>query len=195
MRECLAKGNEKPKKNRGVKKKKAPKIPDKVSIEDRPKEANERLEIGHFEADSVLSKKGGSGAALNIIIERKSRKMFITKVPDLSAEDAITAMMKVFEGIPESKRKTVTTDNGTEFYRHAKLHGLGMKTYFCHPYSSWERGTNENHNRLVRRFFPKKTDFKNITEKDIKEIEDFWNNMPRAILNYKTPNQVWEESK
>jgi IS30 family transposase len=190
----LAKGNRKPKPNRGVQRKNKPEIKGKVSIEERSKAVDNREEFGHFESDSVVSGVRSSGQALNTTIERKARKLFITRVADKSSDNTVDAMLNVFSNIPVQARKSVTMDNGTEFAKHYMLTDeLGLLTYFAHPYSSYERGTNEQHNGLIRRFIPKGTDIGKVSEQDIRAAEKYWNTMPRKILDYKTPNEVWKE--
>lgn len=194
LKECLGTGNKKPHKERGMSKQKKTIIPYRTSIRERDEIVGTKQEFGHYEADSVVSMNHSSGEALNTIIEMKSRKMFVTKLKRKTAANTIECMLAVFRKIPSFARKTVTFDNGSEFVCHHRLkEELGMETYFADPYSSYQRGSNERHNGLIRRHYPKKTDFKNVSEKDLEETVNYFNNLPRKILGYKTPNEVWAE--
>lgn len=167
-------------------------IPNRIWIELRPKKVENRKEFGHWEGDSIIGV--WTGSALNTNRERKSRKMFIEKINRKTAENTRLATVKRFKSLPEWARKTKTDDNWCEFTQHEKVtKEIGMKIYFADPYSSWQRWTNENWNWLVRRFFPKKTNFDNISNKEIKAVEDWINNRPMKCLWYKTPNEVFEE--
>jgi transposase, IS30 family len=169
------------------------------SIEERPEKVNEREEYGHWEGDCV---KGplGKKASLFTLTERKSREEMIIKI-DQGTQEAIKLSIDKLEmeygaGFKE-KFKSITFDNGVEFLDWKSLEVsdrvLGEQrtiTYFAHAYSSWERGTNENQNRMIRRFIPKGTDIADIDEEEIKRIQDWMNNYPRKILGYKTANEV-----
>lgn len=171
------------------------------SIEKRPKVVEKRLDYGHWEGDTI---KGpvGSKTSLITLTERKSREEIILKV-DRAAQEEIKAALDKLErkyGCRfKSKFKSITFDNGVEFLDWQSLEisvlGNGRRTtiYFAHSFSSWERGTNENHNRMIRRFIPKGTNIATVTEEKIKDIEDWMNAYPRKILAYKTPNQVTDE--
>ena len=167
-------------------------IPNRVWIELRPVEVENREEFGHWEGDSIVGV--WTWAALNTNRERKSRKMFIEKIDRKTAENTKLATIKRFKPLPKWARKTKTDDNWCEFTRHAEVTAeLWMNIYFADPYASWQRWTNENWNWLVRRFFPKRTSFDNITHEEIKVVEDWINNRPMKCLWYKTPNEVFEE--
>ena len=165
----------------------------KISIEDRPKEANERLEIGHMETDTMHSGRDGSGALQNSTC-RKSRKIFLEIVPDLTAEQSSrTLIEKVFSEIDKSLLKSFSFDNGPENSNFSEVNkALNVLSYFCHPYAASERGTVESRNGFIRRFLPKGTDFSQIPPCWIKWIEDLHNNRPMKCLAYRTPNEVWE---
>ena len=167
-------------------------IPNRVWIEQRPVEVENREEFGHWEWDSVVWV--WAGAALNTNRERKSRKMFIEKIDRKTAKNTKDATIKRFKSLPEWARKTETDDNWPEFTQHELItEVIWMKIYFADPYASWQRWTNENWNWLIRRFFPKRTNFDNITKKEIKKVENWINNRPMKCLWYKTPNEVFEE--
>lgn len=168
------------------------------SIEERPKEVNERLEYGHWEGDCVKSRqKKKSG--LFTLTERKSREQIILKIKALTQESILEAMNKLenkYQGCFEDKFKSITFDNGGEFLDWEGIERSCLNqekrtlTYFAHPYSSWERGTNENQNRMIRRFIPKGTDISKISNQEIKRIEGWMNNYPRKILGYKTAREM-----
>jgi IS30 family transposase len=169
------------------------------SIEDRPKKVDNRVEYGHWEGDTV---KGplGSRASLFTLTERKTREEIIIKIAD-GTQEAIKAAIDELEvkyGAEfKVKFKSITFDNGVEFLGWRSLEVSLLKPadprttiYFAHSYSSWERGTNENQNRMIRRFIPKGTNIANISDKDVQWIQDWMNNYPRKILGYKTANQM-----
>lgn len=170
--------------------------PNLPSIEQRPEIINQRLERGHWEMDLVVSCQG-STAALLTLTERVSREEIIMKVPNRKARTIRRAINRLEKKTPNfrEKFKTITTDNGMEFLEYKKLirsvyGGIRFDVYYCHSYAAWEKGTNENHNRMIRRFFPKGTDFAKITEKQIVALQDWMNDYPRKILGWKSPNEM-----
>lgn len=165
------------------------KIPNRTSIEQRPPSVETRKQIGHWEGDSLVSRK--SLVALHSLVERKSRLLLLTKLPRKSASETVDAVLKRLKGLPPEARRTLTLDNGTENAGHQKITArLGIQCYFAHPYASWERGTNENTNGLVRWYLPKGTDFNTISCEQINLIESSLNNRPRKCLGFKTPLEV-----
>lgn len=165
------------------------KIPNRIPIDARPKSVEHRRRYGHWEGDSLISRK--SKAALNTLIERKSRLVLITKLPRKGAAETNKAIINRLKKLPVKGRQTLTLDNGTENAKHEHLSAkLGIKCYFAHPYSSWERGTNENTNGLIRWYLPKGTDFSKIAPELIARIEYLLNSRPRKCLGYKTPLEV-----
>ncbi|MHB8482913.1 MAG: IS30 family transposase [Nitrospiria bacterium] len=177
-------------KNKGIGRKvRKTKIPNRISIEQRPLSVETRKQIGHWEGDSLVSRK--SLVALNSLVERKSRLLMLTKLPRKSASETRKAVVKRLKTLPPKARRTLTMDNGSENVGHeAMTQDIGIKCYFAHPYASWERGTNENTNGLIRWYLPKGTDFNTITKKQIKKIESLLNNRPRKCLGFKTPLEV-----
>jgi transposase, IS30 family len=164
-------------------------IPNRISIETRPRSIENRNRYGHWEGDSLISRK--SKAALNTLAERKSRLVLITKLPRKGAAETNKAVINRLKMLPANGRQTLTLDNGTENAKHELLSArLGIKCYFAHPYASWERGTNENLNGLIRWYLPKGTDFSKITPEQIARIEYLLNSRPRKCLGYKTPLEV-----
>lgn len=164
-----------------------PRIPDRVSIDQRPAEVQDRKTHGHWEADTMHGKNGRLGT----FVERHSRYVMIARLPNGTAAEFNAGAIRLFKNIPTSARKTLTADNGSEFIEHSELgRRLGFKTYFADPYSSWQRGTNENTNGLIRQYFSKQHDFKNTTYQRVARIAQKLNNRPRKCLAYQTPAEV-----
>lgn len=170
-----------------------PKLP---SITERPEAVNERKEYGHWEMDLIVGRKG-TKAVLLTLTERRTREEIIMKLPDRKGK----TVRKAFDDLERKttrfreKFRSITTDNGSEFLEYESLtksiHGGKRFTiYYCHSYSAWEKGSNENGNRIIRRFFPKGTDFTRVTKKRIAAIQAWMNNYPRKILDWKTPCQM-----
>ena len=171
------------------------------SIEKRPKEIEKREEFGHWEMDTVIGKRGESKNSLLVLTERKTRKEIIKKLGEHTMEQVCKALdtLELKWGKLFSKVfKTITVDNGTEFSdcegmeKSAVIDGKRTKVYYCHPYSSYERGSNENQNRLVRRKIPKGTNFDQSTEEEIQSVEEWINNYPRRIFGYRTANMLFD---
>ena len=174
------------------------------SIEKRPEEIDQREEFGHWEMDSVIGKRGVSKNVLLVLTERKTRDEIIFKLPDHTDEAVVAALDRLERryGVDMFKQifKTITVDNGSEF---ADVNGLersileeGEKRthlYYCHPYSSWERGTNEVTNKMVRRKVPKGTNFDDKTDEEIEEIENWINGYPRRIHGYRSAGELFTE--
>jgi IS30 family transposase len=180
----------KKRRNKGIGRKvRKTKIPNRIPIDARPKSIENRNRYGHWEGDSIVSRK--SKAALNTLTERKSRLVMITKLSRKGAAETNQAIINRLKKLPVGGRQTLTLDNGTENAKHEQLSArLGIKCFFAHPYSSWERGTNENLNGLIRWYLPKGTDFSKIAPEQIAQIEYLLNSRPRKCLGYKTPLEV-----
>lgn len=164
-------------------------IPDRVSIDERPLHIENRNLVGHWEGDLVVGPKHAS--AIGTIVERKTRFTYIVKLKNSKSNTVTQQFARKLNQLHRGCRKTLTYDNGTEMTHHKWLKKrTGMDIYFAHPYSPGERGTNENTNGLIRRFFPKGTDFNLISSRKLKFIQDKLNNRPRKILRYKTPNEA-----
>jgi len=162
----------------------------KRRIDDRPIEINERKEIGHWEGDTVVGKDKQNGIAT--YVERVSGYGRGIKLEKVRAEELKDKTVKSFSSIPKKKRKSVTYDNGSEFAEYEMIEKeTGMDVYFANPYHSWERGSNENWNGLLRQYFPKRTDFDTVSQKDINAAVREINNRPRKRLNYLTSYQVF----
>ena len=179
------------------------KVPPEKSIDFRPKEANTREEYGHWEGDLVVGKRK-KGSVLFTMTERKTREEIIIKLASKEAKEvakALDIIEKIYKNDFSKKFKTITFDNGPEFRNWKSLEKSydNRKTkprtqvYYAHPYRSGERGSNENANRLIRRFIPKGTDITMIAEEFIKYIENWINNYPRAMFEYKSTNQILEK--
>ena len=186
---CLVRGHRK-RKNKGIgRKERKTKIPNRVSIEERPVSADNRSRYGHWEGDSLVSRK--SLAALNSLVERKSRFTCLTRLKRKSSQETRDAVIKRLGSLPEGARRSLTVDNGTENARHEEItEAIGIQCYFADPYASWQRGANEQVNGMVRRYFPKGTDFSKITDEQVAWVESRINNRPRKCLGYKTPAEV-----
>lgn len=167
------------------------KIINQVSIDNRPKHIENRIEIGHWEGDLIIGKNHKS--AIGTIVERKARYTIIIKLNSKKADEVAKMFSKKINQLNNIFKKSMTYDNGIEMARHEKItQNTGMKIYFAHPYSSWERGTNENTNGLIRRYLPKGTDFNEIDEKTLMKIQEKLNNRPRKIIGYKTPKEIMD---
>jgi IS30 family transposase len=171
---------------------KAPATP-KRSIEQLPEAAKNRSEIGHFELDALHGQRGKT--VLQNKTDRCSRRIFLDKSATLVSEEYAKILIKrMKQSVPEGVLKTFLEDNGSEHAEHAKVdEELHTLTYFCHPYCASERGSVENRNKAIRRFLPKGSNFDDIPDEYIEWVEDYFNNTPMKILNFKTPNQVWNE--
>lgn len=167
--------------------------PELPSIEIRPESIKQRTEPGHWEMDLVVG-KANTKAALLTLVERMSRNILIFKLPDKKASSVKAVFDRLERIYPDFRErfKSITTDNGSEFLRYQELRtsihgGNRFDIYYCHSYSAWEKGTNENHNRIIRRWYPKGTDFTGITEKEIAVLQNWMNHYPRKVLGWSCP--------
>jgi IS30 family transposase len=162
-------------------------------IDERPKEVEKRQVVGHWETDSVISRQSSTG--LNTIVERKTGLVFITKIANAQAVTTKQAVVSRLSSLPSDLRKTITSDNGKENSLYDLVQTeLDILWFFAHPYHSWERGTNENTNGLIRWYFPKGTDFATIPDEAIRAVEDALNNRPRKRLGWMTPLEAFNQS-
>lgn len=165
-------------------------IPERVSIQSRPKNVEERRQSGHWETDTAVSRQ--SRAALQISVERKTRYTKLAKLCSKAARPMSNALNRRLSRLPQTLRRTITYDNGSENVEHVRTNRiLGTQSYFCEPFHSYEKGTVENTVGIVRRFFPKKTDFAIIQPVIIKRLERWINHRPRKCLNFQTPAEVF----
>lgn len=166
-------------------------IPNRISISERPKIVQEKHRLGDWEVDTVIGQDRKS--VLVTLVDRSSLFTLCSRVYSRTAKvvaDAIIRLLKPYK----NKVETLTFDNGSEFVQHTRIaQALEAQTYFAHPYASWERGINENTNGLLRQYFPKKTDFRNISWKQVKDAVDNLNNRPRKTRGYLTPNQMFND--
>ena len=167
-------------------------IKDPIRIDERPAEVLGREIPGHWEGDLVMGKNRDS--AIGTLVERTTRALFLVPLKKRDAASVRKAFEKVFRSVPRQMKKSLTYDNGTEMAEH-KLFTKHTKVqvYFTHPYSPWERPTNENSNGLVRDYFPAGTDFSLISRRRLKEVQNQLNERPRKVLDYKTPKEVFED--
>lgn len=165
-------------------------IKDRVSIRERPEIVEHRERIGDWEGDLVEGKKGTGFFVTHV--DRASRFLISEQISTKHATSFNTATIKAFNSVSKESRMTITLDNGKEFSGFKEVEKvLGVKVYFADPYCSWQRGTNENTNALLRRYFPKGTDFSTITNRQLQAAVDTINQRPRKILNYQTPAEVY----
>ena len=192
LRQYLARGRKRRTRKKG-RKAKGPRIPMRVPIADRPEAVGSRKGFGHFESDTVVG-AAPSRRCMNTQVERRSRRLFARLVDDKSASATARAEYEIFKDIPPAARVDRTWDNGTEASLHMLVdEALGMLTYFADPYSSWQRGSNENRNGRIRRYLPKGTGFEDLAQEDLDAIVGEINDTPMKLLGYKTPNEVWDE--
>ena len=167
-------------------------IPNRRPLNERPAHVEDRKQVGHWEGDTVIG--ANHKQAIVTLVERKSGYAVIAKVENKTADlvsAAIVNRLKQFG----SKVKTLTFDNGKEFCSHAKIdEALGSTSFFARPFASWERGSNENFNGLLRQYVPKKRSMESITDEEIRMIENRLNNRPRKRLGFRTPSEVFHQS-
>ena len=158
-------------------------------IAERPLIVDERSRIGDWEADTIIGRERKGG--ILSLVERRSRYCLLKKIPTKSAPAVAEAICSSLFPV-KNKVLTITSDNGIEFMRHQTIaKTLNADFFFADPYSSWQRGTNENTNGLVRQYFPKKTDFTDLSDSDIQLVNNRLNNRPRKVLAFRTPNEVF----
>lgn len=163
-------------------------IPNRVSIHLRPGQIETRTEFGHWEGDTLVGKQEKS-KAIHTEVERKTRYLQAKIIHSKKVEETLDAQKIIFS---HYFCQSVTTDNGFEFIGHQELNKLGIHTYFADPYSSWQRGTNEYHNGLLRRYLPKKTSFDNLDQEELDDIVWEINNRPRKIHQFRTAQEMLE---
>ena len=186
----LARSHRKRKKRGSSLHKHASKIPNRTPIEHRPVSANTRYEFGHWEVDSAVSRQ--SKAAIAVLVERGSRLVKIRLLPSKSALHMHQAIIHSLATIPAHLRQSITYDNGTENCAHQETNAvLNTRSFFCNPYHSWEKGSVEHVIGLIRRFYPKKTDWRLLSHSDLSKIEYQLNQRPRKCLGFKSPAEVF----
>lgn len=176
---------------KGRKARKDLRIPNRTDIDKRPKLVEKRTQFGHWEGDNVVYNR--HRLALSTSAERKTRKVIIFKPHNLTAKEKAKGIIRRYRSLPKEARRTMTYDNGKEAVTHETVTAaIGMKFYFAKTYSSWQRGTNENRNGLVRFYLPRTTDLSKVTHGQIRRLENQINNRPMKCLNYLTPNEAFE---
>jgi transposase, IS30 family len=164
-------------------------IPNRISIDKRPKIVTRKGRFGDWEADTIVGARHKGG--ILSLVERKSKLTRLRKLTTKAAAEMKDQSIALLAPLA-TRVHTITVDNGKEFCEHELIAAaLQARVYFAHPYASWERGLNENTNGLVRQYFPKKYEFARITAKDLQQVEDLLNNRPRKTLGYRTPNEVF----
>lgn len=179
---------QKRRRKRGGRKSQRVRIPDRVSIHDRPIIVAKRKQFGHWEGDSIVGKNHTSG--LHTEYERVSSMIRFERLVRITAGETALAAQKIFSPLPKKARRSTTLDNGSEHTNHSDF---GLQAYFADPYSSWQRGGNENANLWIRYYFPKGTDFSTISDEELKDVEWELDNRPRKRLKFRTPQEVFSE--
>ena len=163
-----------------------------TSIERRPREINSRSTFGHWEMDTVIGKAKGKDQAILVLTERLTRYEIILKLRDKTSKSVVSTLSKLAKRPGFSNIfHTITVDNGAEFQDCKGMEALGPKLYYCHPYCSSERGSNERMNRMIRRHFPKGHSLSKVTQKDCRAVQDWLNSYPRRALGWLSPQELW----
>jgi IS30 family transposase len=169
------------------------KIPDRISIHDRPKQIATREEFGHMEGDLTFFKDNQS-TNLGVVVERKTRLVRLVKNESKHASVVMKGVFNVLAKLPDFARRSITLDNGMEFVRHTILRKfMNVDTYFCDKHSPWQKGQVEQTNAMLHRYLPKKSNLKEVSDEQIKIVEKKLNNRPRKCLGFKTPNEMFNE--
>ena len=165
-------------------------LPDMISIEERPAEVADRTIPGHWEGDLLMGRR--SVSALGTLVERTTRTTLLVPLQAKDATSVRRAFAREMRTLPQQMRRSLTYDRGKEMAEHRLFtETTGIRVYFAHPQSPWERGTNENTNGLLRQFFPKRTDFSKISRREIKHVQALMNGRPRKVLNWRTPSEAF----
>lgn len=181
-------------KPRTYRKPRAAKAPVGMSIESRPQAIQSRNTFGNWEMDTVIGRAKGKGQALLVLTERLTRYEIICKLENKTALAVASTLSKLVPQYPSGTFQTITVDNGSEFSAYEQLKQMTGEIYYCHPFSSWERGSNENANRLIRRYLPKGTSFESVTQRTCNAIADRLNSMHRKVLGYRTAAECFAAS-
>jgi IS30 family transposase len=171
---------------------KATRIPDLVSIHERPVEVEDRIIPGHWEGDLIIG--ANHATALGTLVERTTRTVILVPLKAKDAVSVAVAFARELESLPEQMKLTLTYDRGSEMAKHRLFTAeTNMQVYFADPHSPWQRGTNENTNGLIRQFFPKGMSFRNVTVEEIKHVQDLLNGRPRKTLKWQTPYEAFSQ--
>jgi IS30 family transposase len=188
----LVRGHKQRHKRAKEKKSRTGKIPGRVDLSERPGHVDIRNRGGHWEVDTVVSRQ--SAACTAVLVERKSRFYLVLKMGDKTAKSMHRALVKALSRLPKKLRRTLTYDNGLENALHELTNRvLGTASYFCKPYHSWEKGSIENRNGILRRYFPKKHNWSLTSQKQIDRVIKKINSTPMKCLDYRTPAEVFSE--
>jgi len=194
LKKCLPRSRRVRRKRKAAKLNSVNRIPERIGIDLRPQEANDRAQFGHWEADAVVSRQ--SLASVAVLAERASRLTKLKKIERNNAENFSKAVISRLTTVTPDRRKTITYDNGKENMNHQDINAsLGTQSFFCNPYHSWEKGSVEQIVGLVRRYLPKKTDFAKVSDDKIAYIEHQLNSRPRKCLGFKTPYEVFSSTR
>lgn len=190
--------HEKPHRKRPYRHTQATRPPKGTSIERRPQSVHARQTFGHWELDSVIGKSKGKNQSLLVLTERKTRCELILRAQGKTSAATVQALNQLFPAFPVGTFKTITVDNGSEFQdclgmEHDTNGNKRLTVYYCHPYTSCERGSNERNNRIIRRYLPKGQSLRNITQTDCDRIAAAINDMPRKILGYATAKELFDK--
>ena len=191
LRQYLRRAHRIRRKKNGRKHQKESRIPNRIDIVKRPMIVEKRTQFGHWEGDNVVYNR--HRRALSTTAERKTRKVMIFRPRDLTARAKAVSTIRRYRTLPPAARRTMTYDNGLEAAAHETVTAaIGMKFYFAKTYSSWQRGTNENRNGLVRFYLPRDVDLDSVSDMQIKRVEHLINSRPMKCLGYRTPNEAYE---
>ena len=168
-------------------------IPQRTSIHERDKVAQQKAELGHFEADLTFH-KGNQSANIGSIVDKKSQKIMLVLNGSKRAAAVTKGFLGKIKSLPKNIRKTLTMDNGKEFVGHVAYRLAGFKTFFCDPYRPRQKALVEKMNSMIHRILPKNIDITTVTQKQLDNVANILNNMPRKIFGYKTPNEIWAEN-
>lgn len=186
-------GRKKRQKRNGRKVQNRGKVPNALSIDLRPKRINQRKEVGHWETDNLEGVRPEK-TALSVSVERSLRLVLMTKMLNQTSAEKVRALEERLKPLPSCFKLSITQDNGKENYAHEEVkRSLGTQMYFCHAYHSWEKGGVENRNRVIRRFFPKGTDFTKVSKKEIQNVEQIINSTPMKCLRFLTPYEKMQQ--
>ena len=168
------------------------KLEDMLSIEERPKEVEDRIIPGHWEGDLIIGRRNKS--ALGTLVERTTRNTILIPIKNREAETIAKAFAKEVKKLPQQMKLTMTYDQGREMAQHKLFTKITeVKVYFAHPRSPWERGSNESTNGLIRQFFPKGTEFNKVSRYEVKKVQNLLNGRPRETLGFKKPYEVFNK--
>jgi IS30 family transposase len=168
-------------------------IPQRVSIHEREAIASQKQELGHFEADLTFH-KGNQSMNIGSIVDKKTQKIMLVLNNSKRSATVTMGFLNKIKNLPRDIRKTLTMDNGKEFVGHVSYRLAGFKTFFCDPYRPRQKALVEKMNSMIHRILPKNVDITTVTQKQLDNVADILNNMPRKIFGYKTPNEIWAEN-